>query len=521
MGRHRLSKAIWTGAVCLAGFACSPDSRSPEPPLGPVTPADPYVAKVSLLGNAQHGVVGQPLPEAIGVRLTDQYGMVIPGIMVKFAVDSAGGSIAADSAATDADGEAVTNWTLGVSTAADYRVTVTVPGFTAPIPDLRASGLAGPPFNMEIISGDSQATMVGMELSAPLQIRLTDMFDNPVPGHGVVWRTPGGAGWVAADTTSTDRNGIAQVQRTLGTTLGPQSTEAEVVGGAMPPGFFTSSATPLLSAYDIDLRFTGTVPLAVETAVRAAAARWSRIIVGDVPSASTLGARDYCGVASLLPATVDDISIVVQVRDSIDGPGGFLGGGYPCLDRASLLTVVGRVAIDAADLPDLEADGILDALVLRAIGEAIGFGYLWAYHTPTLAIGSMALGPEFIGPHATRQFNLNRGTLPPRTSVPIEPSTDPWDWTWALPGEYPYWRETVMGRELMTPVLNPGANPLSTITIAAFADMGYTVSYAEADPYNVELSASPATAAPRVSAPGRHLPFEQGLAAGRRQAARR
>jgi hypothetical protein len=503
MSVDRFFRFVRICAACLAGSACSADGPGPEPPLGPATPSDPYVATVSLLGHAQRGVVGQPLPEAIGVRLIDQYGAPISGFMVKFAPGPGGGSVAADSAATDARGEALTSWTLGVSAAADYRVTVTVPGYGAPIPDLRASASAGPPFKMERISGDSQTTMVGTELSAPLRIRLTDMFENPVPGFGVVWRAPGGAGWVSADTTSTDWNGIAQVERTLGATLGPQSTEAEPVGGSVPPVLFASTATPLVSTYDIDLQFTGAVPPSLETAVRAAAARWSRIIVGDVPSASPSDSYDWCGLGpSLLPAAVDDISIVVVVVNY--GPGGFLGGGYPCVDRPSLLTQVGRVIIDGSDLATLQADGLLEAVVLRAIGQAIGFGYLWPYLVPPLSSGTTQWDPVFVGLRAIRQFNLNRGASTALSSVPIEISTDPWDWTWALPGEYPYWREAVMGSEIMTSVLNSGANPLSTITIATFADMGYTVSYAEADPYTVNSAGQSALVAEPTS--GRGMP---------------
>ena len=42
-----------------------------------------------------------------------------------------------------------------------------------------------------------------------------------------------------------------------------------------------------------------------------------------------------------------------------------------------------------------------------------------------------------------------------------------------------------MGRELMTGYISFNGNPLSTITVASLADLGYTVSYANADPYTV------------------------------------
>ena len=38
-----------------------------------------------------------------------------------------------------------------------------------------------------------------------------------------------------------------------------------------------------------------------------------------------------------------------------------------------------------------------------------------------------------------------------------------------------------MGNELMTPVINAGANPLSLTSVASMEDMGYLVNYAVAD----------------------------------------
>ena len=48
-----------------------------------------------------------------------------------------------------------------------------------------------------------------------------------------------------------------------------------------------------------------------------------------------------------------------------------------------------------------------------------------------------------------------------------------------------HWRESVMGKELMTGCVSLIANPLSAITVGSLADMGYTISYANADPYTV------------------------------------
>ena len=47
-----------------------------------------------------------------------------------------------------------------------------------------------------------------------------------------------------------------------------------------------------------------------------------------------------------------------------------------------------------------------------------------------------------------------------------------------------HWREALFGNELMTPLLDPtGPFPISTLTIASLADMGYVVNFGAGDPY--------------------------------------
>ena len=56
-----------------------------------------------------------------------------------------------------------------------------------------------------------------------------------------------------------------------------------------------------------------------------------------------------------------------------------------------------------------------------------------------------------------------------------------------------HWRESVFDNELMTGYINYGPNPLSVVTIASLADLGYSVDMNQADPYSIFL------AAPRVT----------------------
>ncbi len=48
-----------------------------------------------------------------------------------------------------------------------------------------------------------------------------------------------------------------------------------------------------------------------------------------------------------------------------------------------------------------------------------------------------------------------------------------------------HWRESVFGNELMTGFLDGGVNPLSRMTIASLEDLGYSVNYDAADPFEL------------------------------------
>ena len=77
--------------------------------------------------------------------------------------------------------------------------------------------------------------------------------------------------------------------------------------------------------------------------------------------------------------------------------------------------------------------------------------------------------------HATAEYNAIFHTS--ATSVPVEN-------TGGSGTADAHWRESVFGNELMTGWLNSGiTNPLSRITVASMADLGYQVNMNAADSY--------------------------------------
>jgi Domain of unknown function (DUF1929)/Bacterial Ig-like domain (group 1) len=103
----------------------------------------------------------------------------------------------------------------------------------------------GPPPNasaIEMAGGNEQIGPAGLPLPNPLVVLVTDVEENPVENVTVSWSAQGG-GSVSSATTRTGSNGRASVQRTLGPTLGAQTTTAAVSGLEGSPVTFVSMAT--------------------------------------------------------------------------------------------------------------------------------------------------------------------------------------------------------------------------------------------------------------------------------------
>jgi Big-like domain-containing protein len=94
---------------------------------------------------------------------------------------------------------------------------------------------------MEAVAGEDQTGIVGATLTAPLSVKVTTEAGVPVEGVTVNWMAANG-GNVSAPTSTTNAQGIAQVLRTLGSTPGPYTTQAEAAGLSGSPILFHATA---------------------------------------------------------------------------------------------------------------------------------------------------------------------------------------------------------------------------------------------------------------------------------------
>ncbi len=224
------------------------------------------------------------------------------------------------------------------------------------------------------------------------------------------------------------------------------------------------------------MRYVQSVTPSQRATFDGAAGRWMGVVTGDLPAVAVSVPARACGVAhSAINETVDDLLIIVSI-EPIDGPGRVLGSAGPCYVRsASGLPIVGVILIDAADLPALESSGMLMAVMQHEIGHVLGIGTLW--NSPPL-IGAGTADPHFTGGGAVNAFLAAGGSSYPGSRVPVEN-------TGGAGTRDSHWRESVFGSELMTGWINSGGNPLSAVTVASLADIGFTVNLKGADAFSI------------------------------------
>ena len=243
------------------------------------------------------------------------------------------------------------------------------------------------------------------------------------------------------------------------------------------------------SDFDIEIEFIGTAPTPEVRAVfEAAAARWSQVIVGDLPSitfpvvSDDVYLEDYIcepGQPDIRGRTIDDVLIFAKVGP-IDGQGNVLGSAGPCFVRtaAPTLTVIGVMVFDSADLASMQTKGTLQEVILHEMGHVLGVGTLWK--SAGLLDGVCdANDPmtvrRFIGAEANLK-HVEAGGAAGQLVVESDGGRGT---------ACGHWDEEAYQTELMTGFIGAAGNPLSAITAGSLADLGYDVVYDMVDDYTV------------------------------------
>jgi len=220
-----------------------------------------------------------------------------------------------------------------------------------------------------------------------------------------------------------------------------------------------------MAKFSIEVRFIKGLNSAQQAAFQGAANRWAQVVVGDFPRIRIDG--------EIIGALVIEASGINIDRGG--GPqGNILGQSAPTDFLPNGLPARGFMEFDTFDLGKMEADGSLKSVILHEMGHVLGIGSIWEEHGVLAGAGSA--NPRFTGKKADKEWvKLSRL---PAARLPVENRG-------GAGTADSHWRETVFGSELMTGFISGTTQPLSRMTIASLADLGYKVRFTKADSFRL------------------------------------
>ena len=190
-------------------------------------------------GNAQFGSQGAPTSAPLRVRARDTFGNPVPGATVNWVVDAGGGSLAAATSITGADGIAVAPaWTLGTVGSGQQAVVAALGVFNARF--TATVQLAPSSLTIEQVA-PTNATVFTQLTPAPA-FAVRDVNGTVLQGVPVTVAITAGNGTLTGAPTLSTLGTTSIGSWRLGTTAGSHSVTVTVSG--LPTRIFTVNATP-------------------------------------------------------------------------------------------------------------------------------------------------------------------------------------------------------------------------------------------------------------------------------------
>ncbi len=352
-------------------------------------------------------------------------------------------------------------------------------------------------------AGNGQTAAPGTNVAIAPSVTVVDANGFGVGSISVTFATVPTVGSVTGAAAITGPDGVATVG-SWNVAAGPNALSATASGTGIPPAVISATGSTSEAGYRVNLRFLTMPTLSQLQTFANAVTRWQTIITSELANLDLQTPANACAANSPpMNEVIDDLVIQVTL-EPIDGPGAVLGSAGPCFIRtAGSLPVLGTMRFDVDDLTELEASGLLDAVILHEMGHVIGIGTLWDFPAfNLLANPSLPNNPgvdtRFTGVNGIAGFDSIGGTTyTGGGKVPVENSQG------GAGTRDAHWRESVLVNELLTGFLDdPGPNPLSLLTVRSLQDFGYTVNTAAADPFFLILTSVAEGGSKR---PGIHL----------------
>ena len=213
-----------------------------EPPPPPVTRRATTLEKVS--GDNQSARINSQLANPLVVRVLDQDGAVLSGIIVNFSV-SPSGTLTPPAAATDNSGLAETRLRFG-GTSGQYTVTAKAIDIAQPVTFTATATKPPPPITrrattLQKVSGDNQSARINAQVPNPLVVRVLDQNGAVLSGATVNFSVSP-SGTLTPPAAATNNSGLAETRLRFSNTSGQHTITARV-SGITEPVRFTATAT--------------------------------------------------------------------------------------------------------------------------------------------------------------------------------------------------------------------------------------------------------------------------------------
>ena len=140
-------------------------------------------------GNSQAGIVGQKLPSAFVVKVTDSNGNAVPGATVAWKITVGAGHFPTGSTVTNSSGVTSNTMTLGTATSWNQATATTSTGAAV---NFGANGQAGVAQTIALYSGNQQTGTVGSPLSNDLEVICRDRYGNLSAMAQIAWTVVSG-----------------------------------------------------------------------------------------------------------------------------------------------------------------------------------------------------------------------------------------------------------------------------------------------------------------------------------------
>ena len=251
-------------------------------------------------------------------------------------------------------------------------------------------------------------------------------------------------------------------------------------------------------AFNIDLVYLDNgLTSSQKSLMESAARRWEQIIVGDVPDINFSRHRynewdTFLNARIQVNDTVDDLRVFVRAHSfgllTADNEQAAGSSSILLIRTSNWLPILSTLSLNTDFVDQAEDEGWLEQLMLHEMGHTLGVGASWAgfdlIGNPS-AINKTA-DTYFRGFQARRAFNQVGGRSYEGQKVPVQQG-----------GDDIHWRRGALGDELMIAGwVWPFETPISAITVASLADLGYRVNPDAADYYWLP---SPAAAKPQAT----------------------